>query len=64
MKIIFVLECAGLMTNGTTASCIRFANELDKKGHEIVVLGCNYSKKPTDNYVILENYKIPIFIFL
>lgn len=61
MKIIFVLECAGLMTNGTTASCIRFANELSKKGHEIIVLGCNYSNKPTDNYVILENYNVPFF---
>lgn len=31
MKILFVLECANQPTNGTTASCIRFANELEKR---------------------------------
>ena len=41
MKILFVLECANQPTNGTTASCIRFAKELEKKGHEVSILGCD-----------------------
>ena len=41
MKILFVLECANQPTNGTTASCIRFAKELEKKGHEVTILGCD-----------------------
>ena len=40
MKILFVLECANQPTNGTTASCIRFAKELEKKGHEVSIIGC------------------------
>ena len=41
MKILFVLECANQPTNGTTASCIRFAHELEKKGHEVTIIGCD-----------------------
>lgn len=41
MKILFVLECANQTTNGTTASCLRFANELEKKGHEVSIVGCD-----------------------
>lgn len=41
MKILFVLECANQSTNGTTASCIRFAKELEKKGHEVSIIGCD-----------------------
>ena len=41
MKILFVLECANQPTNGTTASCIRFAHELEKKGHEVSIIGCD-----------------------
>ena len=41
MKILFVLECANQPTNGTTASCIRFAKELEKKGHEVSIIGCD-----------------------
>lgn len=62
MNILFVLECAGLMTNGTTASCIRFANELNNKGHKVTVVGCNPSgEKPTENYEVLEDFNVPIF---
>ena len=41
MKILFALECANQPTNGTTASCIRFAKELEKKGHEVTIIGCD-----------------------
>lgn len=41
MKILFVLECANQTTNGTTASCIRFAKELENKGHEVSIIGCD-----------------------
>ena len=40
MKILFVLECANRPTNGTTATCNRFAHELRKKGHEVRTIGC------------------------
>lgn len=63
MKILFVLECAGLMTNGTTASCVRFAKELEAKGHEITIIGCEPDKKINNlnHYVKLENFHFPIF---
>jgi len=63
MKILFVLECTALMTNGTTASCVRFAEELTKKGHEITCIGCELKgkEKPTENYVEFDNYNFPIF---
>lgn len=41
MKILFVLECANQPTNGTTAACVRFAKELEKKGHEVTIIGCD-----------------------
>ena len=41
MKILFVLECANQPTNGTTASCIRFAKELEKRGHDVTIIGCD-----------------------
>ena len=41
MKILFALECANLRTNGTTAACIRFAQELEKRGHIVTILGCD-----------------------
>lgn len=63
MKILFVLECAGLMTNGTTASCVRFAKELQARGHQVTVVGCKPDKNINDenNYVVLEDYDFPIF---
>ena len=41
MRILFALECANLRTNGTTAACIRFAQELEKRGHIVTILGCD-----------------------
>lgn len=41
MKILFVLECANQPYNGTTASCVRFAKELEAKGHEVTIIGCD-----------------------
>jgi glycosyltransferase involved in cell wall biosynthesis len=63
MKILFVLECTALMTNGTTASCIRFAEELNKRGHEVTCIGCELKgkDKPTEHYAEFENYNFPIF---
>ena len=39
MRIVFVLECTNTINNGTGATCYRFAEELRKKGHDIVMLG-------------------------
>ena len=39
MKIVFVLECANITNNGTGATCLRFAEELRKKGHKVTILG-------------------------
>ncbi len=63
MKILFVLECTALMTNGTTASCVRFAEELNKRGHEVTCIGCELKgkEKPTEHYVEFDNFKFPIF---
>ena len=41
MKILFVLECSGFLANGTTTSCRRFAEELNKRGHEVKIVGCS-----------------------
>ena len=41
MNILFVLECANQSTNGTSATCFRFARELEKKGHHITMIGCD-----------------------
>ncbi len=62
MKILFVLECANLNTNGTTATCVRFAEELRKKGHTVKILGCTAldGNNPPD-YIPLKHYKFPLF---
>ena len=60
MKILFVLECANQPTNGTTASCIRFAKELEKKGHEVSIIGCdNIVGEKYHRYYGLPKYKFP-----
>lgn len=62
MKIVFVLECANKLNNGTTATCNRFAEELRKKGHEVTILGCEFSdKEPHPNYVGTPHYVFPVF---
>ena len=63
MKIVFVLECANSITNGTGATCYRFAEELRKKGHEIIMLGEELKPGETSKftYVGLKHYSFPIF---
>ena len=61
MKILFVLECANQPTNGTTASCIRFAQELEKKGHEVSIVGCDrIVGEKYHRYYGLPKYKFPV----
>lgn len=60
MKILFALECANQPTNGTTASCIRFAKELEKKGHEVRIVGCDrIVGEAYHRYYGLPKYKFP-----
>ena len=61
MKILFVLECANQPTNGTTASCVRFAKELEKKGHEVTIIGCDrIVGEKYHCYFGLPKYKFPV----
>lgn len=61
MKILFVLECANQPSNGTTASCIRFAKELEKKGHEVSIIGCdNIIGERYHRYYGLPKYHFPV----
>lgn len=60
MKILFVLECANQPFNGTTATCIRFAKELEKKGHEVTIIGCdNIIGEKYHRYYGLPKYHFP-----
>ena len=62
MKILFILECANCLTNGTSATCLRFAEELRKKGHECKVLGCYFENQQDPAwYVGFDHFKFPIF---
>ena len=62
MKILFVLECANKMTNGTSATCVRFADELRKRGHEVKILGVGDKNTESDpNYIGLRNFRFPFF---
>lgn len=61
MKILFVLECANQPTNGTTASCVRFAKELEKKGHEVTIIGCDrIIGEKYHRYFGLPKYHFPV----
>ena len=61
MKILFVLECANQTTNGTAASCLRFAEELEKKGHEVSIVGCDrIVGEAYHRYFGLPKYKFPL----
>ena len=61
MKILFALECANQPTNGTTASCIRFAKELEKKGHEVTIIGCDrIVGEAYHRYYGLPKYHFPV----
>ena len=60
MKILFVLECANQFTNGTSAACLRFAQELEKKGHEVTIIGCDRIKgERYHRYYGLPKYTMP-----
>lgn len=60
MKILFVLECANQPFNGTTATCIRFAKELEKRGHEVRIIGCDrIIGEPYHRYYGLPKYHFP-----
>jgi len=63
MRILFVVESANLVTNGTAATCYRFAEELRKKGHEVLIMGTHYEDRSQEPewYVGLEHYKFPVF---
>ena len=62
MKVLFVLECANKMTNGTSATCLRFAEELRKRGHEVKILGVGDENTKNDpNYIGLRNFHFPLF---
>lgn len=62
MKILFVLECANKLNNGTTATCNRFAEELRKKGHDVSILGCDFEdNEPHPNYYGIPHYVFPVF---
>ena len=63
MKILFVLECANRPTNGTSATCNRFAHELRKKGHEVVTIGCEAGKNGVapHYYIEVPAYEFPFF---
>ena len=61
MKILFVLECANQPSNGTTASCVRFAKELEKKGHEVTIIGCDrIVGEKYHRYYGLPKYHFPV----
>lgn len=62
MKIVFVLDCYNVLTNGTTATAVRFASELRALGHEVRILGCESEKDKDDkDYYGMKHYDFPVF---
>ena len=62
MKIVFALECANIVNNGTGATCLRFADELRKRGHQVVIIGAEIlDNKEHPDYVGLKHYHFPLF---
>ncbi len=62
MKIVFALDCANIVNNGTGATCLRFAEELRKRGHQVILLGAeNDDGKKHKDYVGLKHYHFPVF---
>ena len=62
MKIVFALECANIINNGTGATCLRFAEELRKKGHQVTIIGAKIvGNEERKDYVGLNHYHFPIF---
>jgi len=67
MKIVFVLENANRQNNGTTVTCLRFASELRKRGHQVTILGQKIPDDETSHYWVdyagLDHYPLPIPLF-
>lgn len=62
MKILFVFEGANLYTNGTAATCLRSARELEKRGHTVTLMGCEAAADyPYEHYVGLKLFHFPVF---
>lgn len=62
MKILFVFEGANLHTNGTAATCLRSARELEKRGHTVTLMGVEASEDyPYEHYVGLKLFHFPVF---
>lgn len=62
MKLLFVLESANMITNGTSATCLRFAEALRERGHEVRLLGCEFEDgNNPEGYYALPKFTFPIF---
>ncbi|MBQ7994620.1 MAG: glycosyltransferase [Bacilli bacterium] len=63
MKVLFVLECANKITNGTGATCLRFAKQLQQRGYEITFIGHDFDdpKDKPEGYTALPHYNFPVF---
>lgn len=60
MNILFVLECANQSKNGTSATCFRFAHELEKRGHRVTMIGCDrIIGEKYHSYFGLPKYHMP-----
>ena len=66
MKIVFVLECANILNNGTTATCLRFARELKARGHTVRIVGTGYENADDapDDYYPQQKFHFPFFQWL
>jgi 1,2-diacylglycerol 3-alpha-glucosyltransferase len=65
MVIVFVLDCYNVLTNGTTATAVRFAQELRKRGHTVRILGTKSEKYKDDpDYYGVDSAPLPVFQFL
>jgi 1,2-diacylglycerol 3-alpha-glucosyltransferase len=65
MKIVFVIDCYGILKNGASASAQRFASELRKRGHQVKIIGVD-SLDPKDHIVDPDfyptcRYHFPVF---
>jgi glycosyltransferase involved in cell wall biosynthesis len=65
MKIVFVLDCYGILKNGTSATAIRFAQELRKRGHQVKILGVDSldpkTKVEDKDFYPIKKYHFPVF---
>ena len=61
MKILFVCDNLASQTNGTTITTMRFARELEKRGHDVFLL-TNELEGP--NIFTLETRNIPLVSYV